>query len=109
MDCKSFEKKIPDFLADRLGNSDLTEFLEHFDHCAECREELSIQFLVSEGMPRLETGANFHLQNELSQVIAAARSKAGVRKRLAILAYSVEFAALTVMLLAVLTAWYYFL
>ncbi|MBQ4307249.1 MAG: zf-HC2 domain-containing protein [Lachnospiraceae bacterium] len=108
MDCKSFEKKIPDFLADRLSISDLSEFLEHFDRCAECREELSIQFLVAEGMPRLETGANFHLQNELAQVIAAARTKAGKRKRLAVITYSIEIITILIMLASLATAWYYF-
>ena len=55
MTCKEVEKWIPLFLRDDLDTDDLREFMEHIDKCEECREELSIQFLVQEGMARLES------------------------------------------------------
>lgn len=65
MTCKEAEKIIPLFLEDNLDTDDLREFMEHMNRCEECKEELSIQFLVLEGLTRLETGNVFDLQNEL--------------------------------------------
>ena len=65
MDCKEAEKKIPYFLQDELDGSKLDEFVKHVDACPQCMEELSIQFLVAEGLERLEEGKNFNLQQEL--------------------------------------------
>ena len=65
VNCKDAEKKIPYFLQDEMDGSMLKEFVKHVDACPECREELSIQFLVAEGLERLEKGNNFNLQEEL--------------------------------------------
>lgn len=65
MDCKEVEKKIPAFLEDELDGRELAEFVEHTKDCPECMEELSIQFLVAEGLEQLEQGNNFNLQEAL--------------------------------------------
>ena len=54
MNCKEFEKNIPDFIAGKLDFQTLQEFGEHMRECPGCKEELVIQFLVTEGMQRLE-------------------------------------------------------
>lgn len=66
MNCKEAEKKIPAFLNDELDGRGLAEFAEHIEDCPECMEELSIQFLVAEGMEQLEQGNNFNLQEALT-------------------------------------------
>ena len=66
MDCKQVEKMIPQFLDDDLTTEELREFMEHIENCTDCKEELTIEFLVSEGLVRLENGAVFDLQKELS-------------------------------------------
>ncbi len=65
MTCKEVEKMIPLFLEDDLDVDELRNFMEHMDKCEDCKEELTIQFLVLEGMARLEDGNVFDLQNEL--------------------------------------------
>jgi hypothetical protein len=90
MDCKQFEKKIPDFLADRLTGKETEAFLAHFDSCADCHEELSIQYLVQAGLPRLETGDTFNLKTELAEEISTARKRIRKRRSLAITAYTLE-------------------
>ena len=82
MNCKELEKKIPFFLQDELDGSKLEEFVEHVETCPECKEELSIQFLVAEGLERLEGGNNFNLQEELLMKLEDAEHRIGVHRRL---------------------------
>lgn len=72
MDCKEFEKMIPDFIDRRLNYFELAEFDAHLKQCDNCKEELVIQFLVREGMQRLEEGDAFDLQKELDTRISEA-------------------------------------
>lgn len=75
MDCKEFERQIPDFIEQKMDYRTLTKFMEHLKGCEECKEELSIQFLVREGISRLEDGSSFDLQKELNQRMTAAKVK----------------------------------
>lgn len=75
MNCKDAEKTIPYFLQDELDGGKLEEFIAHVESCPECKEELSIQFLVSEGLDRLERGNNFNLQEALLAKLADAQHR----------------------------------
>lgn len=75
MDCKEFEKLIPLFIARKLDFLTMEKFAKHMEECAGCSEELEIQFLVAEGMQRLEEGDAFDLQNELEEQLGEARRK----------------------------------
>ena len=87
---KLFEKRIPAFLEDRLCNRDLEQFLDHLADCPQCRDELSIQYLVYEGVPRLETGETFNLQEELKSYVNLEKKRLHGRKRLSLLAMLFE-------------------
>lgn len=82
MNCKDTEKMIPAFLQDDLDSKELRHFIEHIDSCPECMEELSIQFLVAEGLERLEKGNNFNLQNALSKKMWGAKHEVRVNQTL---------------------------
>ena len=82
MDCKETEKKIPSFLQDELDGSRLEEFIAHVENCAECKEELSIQFLVAEGLEQLEQGNNFNLQKALTWKLEDADDKIRINRAL---------------------------
>lgn len=105
MTCKEAEKLIPYFLKDDLDTDDLREFMEHMDKCEECREELSIQFLVLEGMARLESGNVFDLQNELKSRMDEAEHILKLRESLQWFLYALDglvvVAAITVIALLV--------
>lgn len=75
MNCKEFEKNIPEFIAGKLDFLTLQEFGEHMQECPGCKEELVIQFLVTEGMQRLEDGDAFDLQRELEIRLTEAKRK----------------------------------
>lgn len=94
MDCRRFRKEIPDFLQDRLPERELREFLEHREHCSACAEELSVEYLISVGMDRLETGEAFNLRRELAEKIEEERRHLVVRSRLQAMAVVLELLAL---------------
>lgn len=75
MDCKEFERLIPEFINQEMDFRTLIRFREHIDRCDNCREELVIQFLVTEGIARLEEGDAFDLQNELDRRMEEADRK----------------------------------
>ncbi len=87
---KEFERDIPAFLGDQLSDNELDDFLQHLDACKVCQDELSIQYLVYEGMPRLETGETFNLQNELRDYIKLEKGRLRRRRRLFRTAFSLE-------------------
>ena len=90
MACKEIEKMIPLFLSDDLDTEDLREFMEHIEKCGECKEELSIQFLVLEGMSRLELGNVFDLQNELKYRMENAGHTLKLRESMQWVLYAME-------------------
>ncbi len=90
MKCKEAEKMISPFLEDDLDTEELHEFMEHVDECEECREELTIQFLVSEGMARLETGNVFDLQSELKMRMEGANQTLKFRESMQWFLYTLE-------------------
>ncbi|MBE5837325.1 MAG: zf-HC2 domain-containing protein [Butyrivibrio sp.] len=92
MTCKEAEKLIPLFLDDDLDNKDLAEFIEHIDNCPECKEELTIQFLVKTGMQRLEDGNTFNLKQELLILIKDAKKRLKFRRNLFLLSILLELA-----------------
>ena len=75
MDCKEFEKRIPGYIEQKLPYAELKRFCQHAKECGECREELTIQYLTTEGIQRLEDGGAFDLQKELNQHESDARRK----------------------------------
>ncbi len=102
MNCKETEKMIPLFLQDALEGKKLEQFVEHIEKCPECKEELSIQFLVAEGMERLEEGNNFNLQNALTKKLDSAHSRIKVHRGLQHTLICLETAVAVVILIAIL-------
>lgn len=90
MDCKETDRLIPAFLKNELKGRELKAFMEHIAGCSGCKEELSIQFLVSEGMARLEDGNTFDLQAELDRCLEDANRKMSIRRWLHFLVYGLE-------------------
>ena len=72
MNCKEFESYIPAFIDKKLDFKTMEDFREHYENCSECREELSIQFLVSVGIQHLDNDDDiFDLESELKKRLAS--------------------------------------
>ena len=94
MTCKEAEKLIPLFLDDDLDNHDLSDFLYHVEACPDCREELTIHFLVKVGMKRLEDGNTFNLREELDALLRDANKRLKAREYLVIASYLLQAAVI---------------
>jgi len=82
LDCNTVEKLIPGFLDDELEPAMLKEFLLHLDSCPDCKEELSIQFIVMEGLNTLETDNSYDIQKAYEERIAKSWHNVRIHKKL---------------------------
>lgn len=106
MNCKEFEKWIPAFISQEMDYRKLKSFKEHFKSCPGCKEELVIQFLVTEGMARLEEGSAFDLQKELDRRMEEAERK--VRFHHSFLYAGLVLEAAAMLTIAGIVAWIIF-
>lgn len=54
MTCREAERLVIPFIRYELDDETAARFLEHIDHCADCREELEIYYTVEEGIRQLD-------------------------------------------------------
>jgi predicted anti-sigma-YlaC factor YlaD len=82
MTCKEAVRLIPEFLNDNLDEKDLEKFIAHIENCDECREELTIMSLVTEGLSRLEDGSSFNVNDSVRDRIERAQHRIRVHRHL---------------------------
>lgn len=71
MDCKEAQRCIHLFLKDELEGAE-RKFVEHVRSCSECMEELTIEYLLFEGIDRLENSDKINLQKEIEGMLDSA-------------------------------------
>lgn len=99
MECKEAERLIRKFIDDELDYGESIEFMEHIHACENCREELAIQFLVTEGMANLEQGSVFDLQGELNRRLDNMEKRIRMNENLRYLSYVAEFFAIVLIII----------
>lgn len=67
MNCIDYRMSMLPYLKRELSVKKTRKLLSHVEECAECREELKVQFLVMEGMKRLEYGKTFRLEEDFEK------------------------------------------
>lgn len=100
-DCRTFTKMIPAFLNDSLRMRELSAFLAHIETCPACREELAMQYLLYEGLQRVESGKTLDLKKDLEDLIAQAGKRLSARQLLLQAAMGTEI--ITIGLVIILT------
>lgn len=71
MDCRGYRSVMWPYLNDKLEDEMTYNLIEHVYECADCKDELKTQFMVSEGMKRLESGIyDFNLVNEYEKKLS---------------------------------------
>jgi len=69
MDCKEAQRCIHSFLKDELDAYTAQKLVEHVYTCSECMEELTIEYLLVEGISRLENAEDIDVQSELEEIL----------------------------------------
>jgi len=69
VDCKKIEKQIPLYLENKLSSYEVMALLSHVEQCKNCKEELTIQYMVSEGLKKAETDNDYNLLKGLEDRI----------------------------------------
>lgn len=75
-DCVFVNNNIDGFISGSMESQETLAFIDHIKTCAECKEELSIKFLVSEGLNKIDKAESFNLNNELKNLIEINQNKA---------------------------------
>ncbi len=86
MDCITFNKDIDAFIKGTLNDEELNSFLEHLNGCRSCGEELEVNFIVQEGMKRMnDRSASLNLASAYRHELTNEREYIASRKRLIVL------------------------
>lgn len=75
IDCKIIEKEIPQYLNNELSAGEMRMFLEHIENCPDCKEELTIRYMVSEGLDKAELNNQYNLLLGLEDKMKASYKK----------------------------------
>lgn len=94
--CADIEKKIPEFFDNTLSGKQTLQFMEHIENCSECKEEVTIYYLATEGVTRLENGTAFDLDEELKDALHKRKKKGKISVILRRLLYMGAFLAILV-------------
>lgn len=75
IECNVCEKMIGGFLNDNLSVYDMDLLLHHIDGCASCMDELTIQYLVTEGFLNVEKSGDYNLVEALDRKLNFSKRK----------------------------------
>ena len=67
LSCKETEKQIPMFLNKTLSENETLALIEHINNCKSCKEELTIQYMVSVGLNNLDEIIDLNVDKELEK------------------------------------------
>ena len=96
MECREYRKEYRDFLEDKLGERETEQLLKHLSSCNACMEELRIQYLLIEGMRRLESGGTFDIKFDFERMLTVRRKRAAHAGQIRTAVYATIFAAIFV-------------
>ncbi|MCD8067979.1 MAG: zf-HC2 domain-containing protein [Lachnospiraceae bacterium] len=99
MECKEVESLLSKFIDGECTREQSREIREHILGCPDCREELTIQFLVQEGVSRLDRDEDFSLDEEIGRLLEPPGKKK-VRMPFSWNAWTIVLDALTLIIIA---------
>ncbi len=101
IDCKTANKLIPGFLKRTLSLEDKIAFVNHVKNCKECKEELTIQYLVYRGFDEAVSSDNYNLITRLNQEISDAEIEIEERRKRNLINFGVVILALSFIMFVV--------
>ena len=83
MDCITFNKDIDEFIRGELCDEELNAFLLHLKGCKSCEEELQVNYIVQEGMRRMnDRHASLNIASAYTHELVTDREYIVSRKRM---------------------------
>ncbi len=82
MECREAQRCVQAFLKDELDRRTAEKFVEHVQDCDECMEELTIEYLLLEGISRLENADDIDVRSELEEKLDRVRHRKKMYSRL---------------------------
>lgn len=82
MNCKETQKSIRTFLDDELTLQKEQEFVHHVRSCKECMEELTITYLITEGLNMFEESGDADIQKKLDEKLDVVLQREKMLKQL---------------------------
>ena len=73
--CKIIEKRIQQYLNNELSPYEMQVFLDHIKECPDCKEELTIRYMISEGLMKAEQNNEYDLLHGLEDKMASSYKK----------------------------------
>ncbi|MCM1182752.1 MAG: hypothetical protein NC337_05200 [Roseburia sp.] len=99
MDCKEAQRCIRSFFADELNMGEAKSFVEHVRSCKDCMEELTIEYLLSEGVSRLENADDIDVESELEERLNRVINRKRIHTQLKAGLFLVAFVLICIFLL----------
>lgn len=99
MDCKEAQKCIRSFFADELNTGEAKKFVDHVRTCKDCMEELTIEYLLSEGVSRLENADDIDVESELEEKLNRVINRKRIHSQLKAGLFLVVFILICIFLL----------
>ena len=83
MDCIETHKKIKAFMDNKMDSRETLDFIQHVQGCKDCMDELSIEYLVVQGLKQLDSDSSeaFNLDEELKDELDMKQKNAKFRLR----------------------------
>ena len=68
MDCRECCANIQPFIRKTLNYKEIRRLIGHVSDCPKCQDELKTQYLVIEGLKRLENGGDYNLISDFDMM-----------------------------------------
>lgn len=91
MICREAERLVMPYINGSITDEELKAFVEHIDHCPDCREELEIYFTVDVGIRQLDEGTgSYNIKGALETALELSRQRIHTLKLLQNAIYAVN-------------------
>lgn len=102
MECRDYRKYFRPFWDGELDHVERRALLQHIDSCKACAEELKVQYMLREGMRRLEYGGTLDLVTDYGKVMEEARHRTSVERAAYIMLPLIALSAIVISFLIIL-------
>ena len=103
MTCREAERLVMPYINGSITDEELEEFLNHIEHCENCREELEIYFTVDVGIRQQDEGTgSYNIQGALETALELSRQRIHTLKLLQTARYAVNTLCFWALLMALI-------